>query len=290
MKRFARRFVASKSAAVATVIFIAFLLCAVFAPVLAWQNPYDLARLDIMESLMPPGSKSFGGHTFWFGTDAQGRDLVSAVLYGLRINLAVALASTLIALAIGVGAGLAAAHFGGRVDALIMRLVDLQLAFPSMLTALVLVALLGSGIDKVIIALVAAQWAVFARTLRSSAMVERTKEYIQAAQSLQYSPRRIMFRHLLPNSVAPLAALIVVEIAVAVSLEATLSFLGVGLSVTRPSLGLLIANGYSFMLSQQYWMSFFPGMVLLLLLVSINVIGNRLRQLNDPRAIHREAA
>jgi peptide/nickel transport system permease protein len=162
----------------------------------------------------------------------------------------------------------------------VMRLVDLQLAFPSMLTALVLVALLGSGLEKVIIAVVASQWAYFARTLRSAALVERSAEYIDAARTMRFSNLRIMFRHLLPNSVTPLVVVAVIEIGSAISLEATLSFLGVGLPITEPSLGLLIANGFGFMLSRQYWLSMCPGFVLLLLLLSVNLIGESLRKIN----------
>ena len=268
---------------VGMIIVLALAGCAVLAPVLAQQNPYDLAQLDIMSSLLPPGTVGDDGTVFWFGTDDQGRDLVSAVLYGLRVSLFVAVTATSIALVIGVIAGLTAAYLGGVFDTLLMRLVDLQLAFPSVLIALVLVALLGSGLEKVIIAIVAAQWAYFARTLRSAAMVERRKEYIQAAWTLRFPAWRIMLLHLLPNAIAPLGVIVIVEIASAIALEATLSFLGVGLSVTRPSLGLLIANGYQYMLARQYWLSGTPGVVLLVLLVGVNLVGERLRQMNDPR-------
>jgi peptide/nickel transport system permease protein len=277
-----RKFAASPPALLAAVVLACLVGAAIFAPRLAYQNPYDLAQIDILSSRLAPGTPSSEGYTHWLGTDDQGRDLLSAILYGLRVSLWVALVSTSIALVIGVLAGLAAAYFGGWLDSILMRIVDLQLAFPSVLTALVLVALLGSGIDKVVIAIVAAQWAYFARTLRSTAIVERTKEYILAARTLRYGGGRIMFRHLLPNSVAPLAVVIVVEIASAISLEATLSFLGVGLPITEPSLGLLISNGYAYMLAHQYWLSAYPGLVLLVLLLSINMIGERLRRMNNP--------
>lgn len=280
MTGFIKRLTGTPTAAVAVLVLLLLVLAAVFAPRLAFQNPYDLAQIDIMSSLLPPGTQSTGDYVHWLGTDDQGRDLLSAVFYGLRVSLMVALVATSTALIIGVLAALVASYFGGTVDAALMRMVDLQLAFPSVLTALVLVALLGSGLDKVIIAITASQWAYFARTLRSAAMVERTKEYIDAARTLKFSSWRIMFRHLLPNSIAPLAVLIVVEVASAISLEATLSFLGVGLPITEPSLGLLIANGYSYMLAQQYWVSIYPGIVLLLLLLSINIIGERMRRLN----------
>ncbi len=282
MLAYLKRFLGRPTAALGLIVMTLLALAAVFAPLLANQNPYDLAAIDILSSRLPPGTESVDGYTHWLGTDDQGRDLLSAVLYGLRVSLMVALVATSIALVIGVVAALFASYFGGKVDAVLMRLVDLQLAFPSILTALVLVSLLGSGIDKVIIAITLSQWAYFARTLRSAAMVERTKEYIDAARTLKFSSNRIMFRHLLPNSVAPLAVVIVVEIASAISLEATLSFLGVGLPITEPSLGLLISNGYSYMLAQQYWLSVYPGLVLLLLLLSVNLIGEQMRRMNNP--------
>lgn len=282
MFAYLQRFLTKPTAALGLIILSLLALAAIFAPQLAHQNPYDLAAIDILSSRLAPGSQSVDGYTHWLGTDDQGRDLLSAVLYGLRVSLTVALVATSIALVIGVVAALFASYFGGRVDAVLMRLVDLQLAFPSILTALVLVSLLGSGLDKVIIAITLSQWAYFARTLRSAAMVERTKEYIDAARTLKFSSNRIMFRHLLPNSVAPLAVVIVVEIASAISLEATLSFLGVGLPITEPSLGLLISNGYSYMLAQQYWLSVYPGLVLLLLLLSVNLIGEQMRRMNNP--------
>lgn len=285
MKSFIRKYFQSFGGAVGAGMFIVLSVSAVLAPSIAHQNPFDLAQLDIMSSRLPPGSVAADGYVFWFGTDDQGRDLVSAVLYGLRLSLFVAMVSTLIALVIGVIAGLSAAYVAGAYDAFLMRIVDLQLAFPSVLIALVLVALLGSGLEKVILAIVAAQWAYFARTVRSAAVVERGKEYIQAARTLRFSSLRIMFVHLLPNSVAPLSVIVLVETAGAITLEATLSFLGVGLSVTRPSLGLLVANGYSFMLSREYWLSFFPALVLALLLISVNLIGERLRQINNPREL-----
>jgi peptide/nickel transport system permease protein len=285
MTRFVRRFMKSPSGVFGAAIFLVILLCALMAPILSHQNPYDMGQFNILDSLLPPGAVSMDGYVYWLGTDDQGRDLVSAILYGLRISIFVAVVSTLIALAIGVAIGLSAAYIGGRFDSLVMRLVDLQLSLPSILIALILVALMGTGLEKIIIAIVAAQWATFARTLRSAAMVERTKEYILAARLLRYSSMRIMLFHLLPNSIVPLTVMVVVEMAAAIALEATLSFLGVGLPVTQPSLGLLIANGYSFMLSQQYWLSVGPGVVLLFLLFSVNLIGETMRKINDPRMV-----
>jgi len=259
-------------------------LAAVLAPWIAPQNPYDLAQLQLLDSRLPPLARSAEGAVRWLGTDDQGRDMLSAILYGLRTSLAVGLASTALAFAIGVSLGLVAAWFGGWLDALIMRLADLQLSFPSILIALVLLALLGQGLEKIVLALVAVQWAYYARAARASALVERRKEYVEAATALALSDARIIFRHLLPNCLPPLIVLAAVQVAAAITLEATLSFLGVGLPITQPSLGLLIANGFNYLLSGHYWISFFPGVALLLAVVSVNLLADRLSEVLDPRA------
>ena len=256
---------------------------ALAAPWIAPQNPYDLATLDILDGGLAPGARSLAGKTFWLGTDEQGRDMLSAILYGLRVSLYVAGLATLIALAIGMAAGLSAAYFGRLADTLIMRIVDLQLGFPSILIALILLAVLGRGVDKVIMALVLAQWAYYARVVRASAIVESRKDYITAARCLALSHRRIMIRHLLPNCLPPLIVVATVQVAHAISLEATLSFLGVGVPITEPSLGLLIANGYDFLLSGRYWVAMFPGVALLLIIVGVNLVGDRLRDVLNPR-------
>ena len=178
-------------------------MAAILAPLISSQNPYDLAQLDVMEGRLPPGSKAPGGSTFWLGTDDQGRDMLSAILYGLRISLSVGVASTVIALAIGLALGLAAAYWGKSAEVLIMRIADLQLSFPAILIALILLAVWGQGTLKIIAALVAVQWAYYARTVRSAALVEKSKEYIEAARCLALSSRRIVFRHLLPNCRSP---------------------------------------------------------------------------------------
>jgi peptide/nickel transport system permease protein len=282
-QRFRADFFDNKIAAVSLFILIVIILIALFAPWISPQNPYDLGQVDVMDSRLPPGSESFSGMIFWLGTDGAGRDMWSAICYGLRISLGVGVASGLIALIIGMSIGLIAAYFGGRVDAIIMRVVDLQLSFPAILVALILVAVLGKGVDKVIIALIFVQWAYYARTVRASALVERSKEYIEAATCLALSHRRIVFRHLLPNCLAPMIVVGTLETARAISIEATLSFLGVGLPQTEPSLGLLIANGFDYMLSHKYWISFFPGIALLLTIVSINLVGDQLRDVLNPQ-------
>ncbi|MGP9789113.1 ABC transporter permease [Roseinatronobacter sp. NSM] len=276
-------FASSPLAMIGFVVMVAMVLAAVFAPWITPQNPYDLSQLSIMDNNMRPGSESFGGMTYWLGTDPQGRDMLSAIIYGLRMSLLVAVTATLCALAIGMAMGITAAYFGGRVDTLIMRVVDLQLSFPAILVALILLAILGKGVDKVIIALVIVQWAYYARTVRGSALVERQRDYIAAARGLGLGHARVMFRHLLPNTLPPLIVVATVQIAQAIALEATLSFLGVGVPVTEPSLGLLIANGYSYLLSGAYWISVYPGVALLIAIVAINLVGDQLRDVLNPR-------
>jgi peptide/nickel transport system permease protein len=276
-------FVRNRLALIALIVLAAVVLAAVLAPVISPQNPYNLAELDILDAKLEPGAKSVDGKTFILGTDEQGRDMLSAILYGLRISLGVGIISTLIALTLGTAIGLAAGYAGGWLDAVIMRIVDLQLSFPSILIALVLLAVLGQGVDKIVIALVTVQWAYYARTVRSTAMVEKRKEYVDAAMCLAYSKWRIVYRHILPNCLPPLIVVATVQVAHAIALEATLSFLGLGMPITSPSLGLLIANGYAHLLSGRYWMSFFPGVALLVTIVAINLVGDHLRDVLNPR-------
>jgi len=258
-------------------------LVAIFAPLISPQNPYDLGQLDIMDSKLAPGEKSAAGNTHLLGTDDQGRDMLSAIFYGLRISLGVGLASTVFALAIGLFFGMIAAYFGGWVDTVIMRVVDIQLSFPAILIALILLAVLGQGVDKIIVALITVQWAYYARTVRASALVEKQKEYIEAAKVLALSKTRILFRHMLPNCLPPLIVVATVQVAHAIALESTLSFLGLGLPITEPSLGLLISNGFTYLMSGKYWISFYPGLALLLTIMSINLVADQLRDVLNPR-------
>lgn len=281
--RFVSNFAESKLAVVGFFTFLVIVVIAILAPWISPTNPYDLAAVDILDSRLPPGEAMMTGTIAWLGTDGLGRDMVSAMAYGLRISLGVGAASGFIALCIGVCVGLASAYFGGRVDTLIMRIVDLQLSFPAILIALVLLATMGKGVDKIIIALIVVQWAYYARTVRGSALVERNKEYIEAATCLALSHNRVVFRHLLPNVMPPLIVVGTVQVAHAIALEATLSFLGIGLPVTEPSLGLLISNGFEFMMSGKYWISIYPGVALLVTIVSINLVGDRLRDVLNPR-------
>lgn len=282
-RRLASDFVQSRLALVGLLAFLLIALAAAVAPWISPQNPYDLAQLDIMDGRMPPGSVGGEGVKFLLGSDDQGRDMLSAIIYGLRISLLVGAGSAFIAGVIGSSLGLVAAYAGGRVESVIMRLVDLQLSFPSILVALMILAVLGKGIGNVMLALVLVEWAYYARTARGSALAERRREYIEAAECLALSRSRIVFRHLLPNCLPPLIVVGTFQMARAIALEATLSFLGLGVPVTEPSLGLLIANGYQYMLSGKYWISFYPGIALLVTIMSINLVGDQLRDVLNPK-------
>ncbi len=284
-RRLASDFFASKLATLGLALLILVIGSALLAPWIAPQNPYDIGSLDIMDSKLPPGGESMTGSTYLLGTDGQARDVLSAILYGLRTSLMVGFVSVLAAFAIGAAVGLVAAYFGGRVDALLMRIVDIQLSFPAILVALMLLAILGKGVDKVIIALVVVQWAYFARAARGAALVERGKEYVEAARCLSLGWGRILFRHVLPNCMPPLIVIATIDLAHAIALEATLSFLGVGVPVTEPSLGMLISNGFEYLLSGQYWISFFPGIALAISIIAINLVGDHLRDVLNPRHV-----
>ena len=243
------------------------------------QTATDVARFRVVMN----GGVQEKLMTYWLGTDDQGRDMLSGIFYGLRISLSVALSSVVIALTIGTILGLCAAYYGGRTDTLIMRLVDLQLSFPTILMALILLAILGKGVFNVMLALVIVQWALYARTARGVALTERRKEYVESAQCLGLSTPRVILAHILPNCLPSLIVIATLEVAGAISLEATLSFLGLGLPVTQPSLGLLIANGFDYLLSGHPWISILPGIALLITVFAINLVGDRLRDILNPR-------
>jgi peptide/nickel transport system permease protein len=282
-RRLIEDFVASRLAVGALVVFVCIVLVAFLSPWISPQNPYDLSEINILDGRLPPGSKGINGMTYRLGTDDQGRDMLSAIFYGLRISLGVGVMSGFAALVLGTLMGLTAAYSRGKTDDLLMRLVDLQLGFPSILIAMILLAVLGRGIDKMVIALVVTQWAYFARIVRATASSERKKEYIEAVECLVLSHSRIALRHLLPNCLPPLIVVGTVNVAHAIALEATLSFLGIGLPITEPSLGLLISNGYEYILSGRYWISFFPGVALFITIASINIVADQLREVLNPR-------
>ncbi|WP_127113858.1 ABC transporter permease [Shimia sediminis] len=283
LKRFIADYVSSPLAVIAAIGMALVILAAAFAEFVAPQNPYDLMTVNILDGSLEPGETGFDGFYYWLGSDEQGRDMYSAMIYGLRISLVVSVIAVTSAVFIGLTMGMIAAWKGGWVESLIMRIVDIQLSFPALFVALLLLAILGKGIDKVIIALILIQWAYFARAVRGAALVEIRKDYVMAARCAALSPHRILFRHVMPNCLPPVIVIATVQIANAIAIEAALSFLGVGVPITEPSLGLLIANGFDYLLSGRYWISFYPGVALLITLVLINLVGDHLRDILNPR-------
>ncbi len=285
-------FKSSPVAIVAALIALVCVVCAVFANWLAPHNPLDLATLELMDSRLPPAWMDEGKSKYLLGTDDQGRDILSALMYGSRISLFVGLASVLVSVVVGVGLGLLSGFVGGRVDAFIMRVCDVMLSFPS-----ILIALLIDGVGRamfpdahetlaftvLIVAISLTGWVQYARTVRGSTMVERQKEYVQAARVIGVSPVRIMRRHVLPNVLGPVLVLATIHIATAIITEATLSFLGVGVPPTSPSLGTLIRVGQDFLFSGEWWITIFPGLVLIMIALSVNLLGDWLRDALNPR-------
>ena len=266
---------------------------AFFAPWLAPYNPFDPSSLDLNAAFAPPAWSAQGGTSHILGTDDQGRDLFSTILYGARISLAVGLASVFFAMLLGVTLGLAAGYFGGRTDALIMRIADVQLSFPAILIALLIdgvarVALPSDAHDEIaipvlILAIGVSGWVQYARTVRGSTLVEKGKEYVQAARVIGRHPLAIMVHHVLPNVTGPVLVIGTIHIATAIITEATLSFLGVGVPPTKPSLGTLIRIGNEFLLSGEWWITVFPGVALVTLVLSVNLLGDWLRDALNPK-------
>ena len=283
--RLVRDVLRAPGACFGAVLVVLVIVGAALAPFLSPQDPYDLAQLDITDARLPPGSESSAGFTFLLGSDGQGRDMLSGILYGLRISLLVGLGSAAFAAVAGTVVGLLAGYAGGRTDDAVSRLVDLQLSFPSILVALIVLALLGRGVGNVMLALVLVEWSYYARTARAAALAERGRGYVEAAECIAVAPWRIVLRHLLPNCLPPLVVVLTSQVARAITLEATLSFLGVGVPITEPSLGLLVANGYQFVLSGQWWISLYPGLALLAVILGINLVGDRVRDLLNPHAV-----
>ncbi len=280
---------AAMLAAVATALIV---VGALFAPLIAPTDPYDLASFSLMDGLLPPAWQDGGGPRFPLGTDDQGRDMLSSILYGARLSLAIAGMAMAFSLVLGVGLGLAAGYFGGRFDAVVMRIADIQLALPAILTALLIDGISRGILPRdmhddmrlavITIAIALSLWVNFARTARASVFVERGKDYVQAAIMMGQHPLRIMMRHILPNILGPLLVIATVDLASAILLEATLSFLGVGLPADSPSLGTLIRIGMQYLLSGEWWILWIPTVFLVVLVVSINLLGDFLRDLFNP--------
>ena len=282
----------SPTAIVAAVIALICVVCALFANWIAPHNPFDLATLDLMNARLPPVWQEGGNPEFVLGTDDQGRDILSALMYGARISLAVGLASVVLSVVIGVTFGLLAGFLGGWIDAFLMRLCDVMLSFPPILIAL-LIAGVGRALfpnahetlafGVLIISITLAGWVQYARTVRGSTLVERSKEYVQAARVTGVAPLRIMGRHVLPNVMGPVLVLATIQVATAIITEATLSFLGVGAPPTSPSLGTLIRVGNDYLFSGEWWITIFPGLMLILIALSVNLLGDWLRDALNPR-------
>jgi len=287
-------FARSRIAQAALIIALAMSCGALFAPWFAPFNPFDLASLDLNDSLLPPGWTAQGSARYLLGTDDQGRDVLSTILYGSRISLLVGLSSVVLAMLLGVGLGLISGFVGGRIDAVIMRIADVQLSFPAILIALLIDGVAravfshaGQGDTLAILVLIGsislANWVAYARTVRGSTLVEKNKEYVQAARVIGVPRLTIMVRHVLPNVTGPVLVIATINIATAIITEATLSFLGVGVPPTTPSLGTMINNGNNFLYSGEWWLVVFPGAALVLLCMSVNLLGDWLRDALNPK-------
>ena len=286
-------FVQSPAAIIAALVAIIIILGAIFAPWIARVNPYDLSSFSLFNGLLPPVWQDGSNPKYLLGTDDQGRDMISAILYGARLSLIIGLSALTIAAVIGVGLGLAAGYYGGRFDAVVMRIADVQLALPAILTALlidgiargILPAAIQQNLRVAVLTLAIALslWVNFARTARATTFVQMNKEYVQAAIMMGQRPSRVMFVHILPNIIGPLLVIMTVDLASAILLEATLSFLGIGLPADSPSLGTLIRIGMQFMLSGEWWILWIPTLFLIALVVSINILGDFLRDIFNPR-------
>lgn len=290
----ARAFAAERpGAALAAILLGAVALAALLAPLLAPQDPFDLAAFDVLDASLPPAWLDGSDPRFLFGTDAQGRDLFSAILYGMRISLTVGLLAVLIQAMVGVPLGLLAGFAGGRVDTLVSRLADIQLSLSTLMLAIIALAMFRAGlggeslsryaVPLLVLVIGLAEWPYFARTARAATQVEAAKDYVRAGKALGASNSALMTRHILPNILSPLIVVATTQVAGAIMAEAALSFLGLGMPVTKPSLGTLIRSGYDLMFAGAWWVTVIPGLVLVAILISINVLGDALRDALDPR-------
>lgn len=280
-------------AALAAVLLGTIALMALLAPLIAPQNPFDLASFDLLDAELPPVWLQESDPRFLLGTDAQGRDLFSAILYGTRISLTVGVLAVAIQMAIGVPLGLAAGYLGGRTDTIVTRLADIQLSLSTLMVAIIAMALFRAGlggeslsryaVPLLVVVIGLAEWPVFARTARAAAQVEGAKDYVRAGRALGATGLGIVRRHILPNILSPLIVVASTQVAGAIMAEAALSFLGLGMPVTKPSLGTLIRSGYDLMFAGAWWVTVIPGLVLVGVLVSVNVLGDALRDMLDPR-------
>lgn len=280
-------------AMISAMIFIVMVGAALLAPVLAPTNPYDLSGIDIMDSELPPSWSEFGDERFFLGTDDQGRDLLSTILYGARVSLSIGVFAVLLQAVLGISLGLVAGYFGGRLDSFLMRLADIQLSFSTMMVAIIVLAVFQASFGSqlynrlvmlmLILVIGIAEWPQYARTIRASVLAEKKKEYVEAARVMGFGSRRIMVRHILPNCLSPILVISTVQIANAIISEAALSFLGLGMPVSEPSLGALISSGFQYIFSGSWWITVIPGLVLVVLVLVMNLLGDWLRDVLNPK-------
>lgn len=290
---FLKRFLSDPVAIGAGIVLLILVLMAVLAPLLAPQNPYDLMQIDIMDSEMPPSWKPGGDERFLLGTDTQGRGVLSTIMYGTGISLLIGIGAVVVQGVLGVTLGLIAGYKGGWIDSFLMRLADIQMSLSTLMIAIIVLALFQATFDASIYADYAiimliliigiAEWPKFARTVRSSVLGEKNKEYVDAARVIGLPARKVMWGHILPNALTPVMVISTIQVAEAIMTEAALSFLGLGMPVDRPSLGSLIRSGFEFVFSGQYWVTFYPALVLVALVLALNLLGDWLRDVLNPR-------
>jgi len=286
-------FTVDRIAQLSLAIFALYAVLALFAPVIAPYDPYDVAQIDILDSEIPPSWEEEGEERFWLGTDAQGRDLWSTILYGTRISLTIGLCAVALQALLGICIGLCAGYFGGRIDNLLMSVADVQLSFSTMMVAIIVLAVFQAAFGTelyqklamimLILVIGIAEWPQYARTIRASVLAEKKKEYVDAARVIGLKSPRIMFRHILPNTLSPILVISTVQVANAIISEASLSFLGLGMPVSEPSLGSLIASGFEYIFSGSWWITVIPGFVLISLVLVMNLLGDWLRDVLNPK-------
>ncbi len=287
------RFLGDPVAIGAGVVLLVLVLMAVFAPLIAPQNPYDLMQIDIMDSEMPPAWRAGGDERFLLGTDTQGRGVLSTIMYGTGISLLIGVGAVVVQAVLGITLGLIAGYRGGWVDAFLMRLADIQMSLSTLMISIIVLAIFSAGFDAntyadyaifmLILIIGVAEWPKFARTVRSSVLGEKNKEYVDAARVIGLPPRRIMWGHILPNTLTPVLVISTIQVAEAIMTEAALSFLGLGMPVDRPSLGSLIRSGFEFIFSGSWWITFYPAMVLIALVLALNLLGDWMRDVLNPK-------
>ncbi|WP_413113048.1 ABC transporter permease [Thaumasiovibrio sp. DFM-14] len=282
-----------KVAMLSFAVFMVCFLCALFAPVLAPFNPYDPTLIDIMDAELAPVWMDYSDPRFLLGTDPQGRDILSTILYGMRVSLTIGILAVGMQMVLGIVIGLSAGYFGGRIDSFLMRFADIQLSFSTMMVAIIVSAIFRAALGMqfysqyavvmLVVVIGVAEWPQYARTIRASVLAEKKKEYVEAAKVMGFKAPRIMFRHILPNCLSPILVISTVQVANAIMSEAALSFLGLGLPVDQPSLGALISIGFNYIFSGSWWITAFPGIVLVILVLVINLLGDWLRDVFNPK-------